>query len=181
MNKNLQTTLICVIVSAISFGIMMSPTNIAVNAQNGQQQTQQTFQAKLSGINEVPPVSTSATGMAQFKLSTDGKTLSYTLTANNIKDITASHIHQGKTGENGQPVVPLSIDNAKMNYGCQCMLPASGKGTITSSNLQGPMAGKQISDLVSMIKNGQAYVNIHTKENKNGEIRGQILPVQGNK
>jgi hypothetical protein len=43
------------------------------------------------------------------------------------------------------------------------------------------MAGKQISDLVSIIKNGQAYVNIHTEQNKNGEIRGQILPVQENK
>jgi hypothetical protein len=136
-----------------------------ISAQIKQLQIQTPFNAKLFGNNEVPPVSTSATGMAQFKLSTDGKTLSYTLTANNIKDITASHIHQGKTGENGQPVVPLSV----------------GRGTITSSNLQGPMAGKQISDLVSMIKNGQAYVNIHTKENKNGEIRGQILPVQGNK
>ncbi len=181
MNKNLQTTFIFVIVSAISFGIMIGSTNISVNAQGSQKQTQQTFQAKLSGINEVPPVTTSATGMAQFQLSTDGKVLSYTLTANNIKDITASHIHQGKTGENGQPVVPLSIGNAKMDYGCQCTLPASGKGTITSSNLQGSMAGKQISDLVSIIKNGQAYVNIHTDQNKNGEIRGQILPVQGNK
>jgi hypothetical protein len=152
-----------------------------ISAQIKQLQIQTPFNAKLFGNNEVPPVSTSATGMAQFKLSTDGKTLSYTLTANNIKDITASHIHQGKTGENGQPVVPLSIDNAKMNYGCQCMLPASGKGTITSSNLQGPMAGKQISDLVNLMKSRQAYVNIHTMQNKNGEIRGQILPVPGNK
>jgi hypothetical protein len=180
MNKNLQTTLF-VIVFAIAFVIMMGTTSIAVTAQNSQKQTQQTFQAKLSGNNEVPPVTTSATGMAQFQLSTDGKALSYTLTANNIKDIKASHIHQGKTGGNGQPVVPLSIENAKMDYGCQCMLPASGKGTITSNNLQGSMAGKQISDLVSIIKNGQAYVNIHTEQNKNGEIRGQILPVQENK
>ncbi len=61
------------------------------------------------------------------------------------------------------------------------MLPATGKGTITSSNLQGPMAGKQISDLVNLIKSGQSYVNVHTEKNKNGEIRGQILPVQENK
>ncbi len=98
MNKNLQTTLF-VIVFAISFGIMMGTTNIAVNAQNSQKQTQQTFQAKPSGNNGLPPVTTSATGIAQFQLSTNGKALSYTLTANNIKYITASHIHQGKTGE----------------------------------------------------------------------------------
>jgi CHASE2 domain-containing sensor protein len=136
-----------------------------ISAQIKQLQIQTPFNAKLFGNNEVPPVTTSATGMAQFKLSTDGKTLSYTLTANNIKDITASHIHQGKTGENGQPVVPLSV----------------GRGTITSSNLQGPMAGKQISDLVNLMKSRQAYLNIHTTQNKNGEIRGQILPVPGDK
>ncbi len=105
MNKNLQITLIFVIGSVISLVVMNGQTNIAANAQSSQQQTQQTFQAKISGNNEVPPVTTSATGMAQFQLSTDGKALSYTLTANNIENIRASHIHQGKTGENGQPVV----------------------------------------------------------------------------
>ena len=54
-----------------------------------------------------------------------------------------------------------------------------GKGTITSSDLKGPLAGKQISDLVNIIKGGQAYVNVHTEQNKNGEIRGQILDVGG--
>jgi hypothetical protein len=50
-----------------------------------------------------------------------------------------------------------------------------GKGKITSSDLQGPLAGKQISDLVDIIKNGGAYVNLHTNQNQNGEIRGQIM------
>jgi hypothetical protein len=43
-----------------------------------------------------------------------------------------------------------------------------------STDLQGPLAGKQIFDLVNIIKNGQAYVNVHTDQNQNGEIRGQI-------
>jgi len=70
-----------------------------------------------------------------------------------------AHIHQGKAAENGQPLTaPLSL----------------GKGKITSSDLQGPFAGKQISDLVDIIKSGQDYVNVHTDKNQNGEIRGQI-------
>jgi len=48
-----------------------------------------------------------------------------------------------------------------------------GKGKITSSDLQGPLADKQISDLVNIIKSGGAYVNVHTQQNQNGEIRGQ--------
>jgi hypothetical protein len=49
-----------------------------------------------------------------------------------------------------------------------------GKGKITSSDLQGPLAGKQISDLGNIMKNGGAYANVHTQQNQNGKIRGQI-------
>ena len=123
------------------------------------QQQSQTFTAKLTGKDEVPPVNTQATGMAQFQLSSDGKEINYDLTATNLNGFMMAHIHQGKAGENGQPVAPLSM----------------GKGKITSSDLQGPLAGKQISDLVDIMKNAGAYVNVHTQQNQNGEIRGQIM------
>jgi CHRD domain len=124
------------------------------------QQQSQTFTAKLTGNNEVPPVNTPATGMAQFQLSSDGKEMNYDLSATNLKGFMMAHVHQGKTGENGPPVTaPLSI----------------GKGKITSSDLQGPLAGKQISDLVNIMKNGGAYVNVHTQQHQDGEIRGQIM------
>jgi hypothetical protein len=35
------------------------------------------------------------------------------------------------------------------------------------------MAGKEISDLISAIDNGQMYVDVHTEKNPDGEIRGQ--------
>jgi hypothetical protein len=69
-----------------------------------------------------------------------------------------AHIHQGKSGENGQPVVMLSM----------------GKAKITPGDLQGPLNGKQLSDLVKLLEDGNAYVNVHTQQNQNGEIRGQI-------
>ncbi|HET7391784.1 MAG TPA: CHRD domain-containing protein, partial [Nitrososphaeraceae archaeon] len=106
-----------------------------------------------------PPVKTQATGTAQFQLSSDGKELNYDLSATNLNGFMMAHIHQGKSGENGQPVAPLQM----------------GKGKIASSDLQGPLAGKQISDLVDFMKNGGAYVNVHTNQNQNGEIRGQIM------
>jgi hypothetical protein len=132
-----------------------------MNLAAAQNQQQQTFTAKLSGNDEVPPVSTTATGMAQFKVSADANKISYILNATNINNFMMAHIHQGKAGENGEPVAALSM----------------GNGTITSSDLQqGPLAGKQISDLVNLMNNGQAYVNIHTQQNMNGEIRGQVMP-----
>ncbi len=171
MHKKLQFNLIFVVALALSI-ITISQLISPVNAQS----QQKTFSAKLTGINEAPPISTSASGTAQFKLSPDNKTLSYTITANNINSGIEVHIQQGNAGQNGPSIVQLTISDSKMDYGCQCMLPAIGEGTITPDNLKGPMAGKQISDLVNLIKSGQAYVNVHTQKNTNGEIRGQISP-----
>lgn len=46
--------------------------------------------------------------------------------------------------------------------------------SITANKLEGPTAGKQITDLVTATSKGKAYVNTHTEQNPNGEIRGRI-------
>ena len=157
---------IIVVVAAALFGITTTTTIVTglglhiINFAFAQQQPQ-TFTAKLSGSNEVPPVTTSATGMAQFQLTADGSQINYKLNATNLNNFMMAHIHQGKASENGPPVTtPLSM----------------GSGKITASDLQGPLAGKQLSDLINLMKTGGTYTNIHTQTNQNGEIRGQISP-----
>ena len=158
-----QTKLATIQVLAIALTLAVAALSAAALTNGAPtafaQQQSQTFTAKLTGNNEVPPVNTPATGMAQFQLSSDGKELNYDLSATNLNGFMMAHVHQGKAGENGPPVTtPLSL----------------GKGKITSSDLQGPLAGKQISDLVNIMKSGGVYVNVHTQQNQNGEIRGQI-------
>jgi CHRD domain len=143
---------------ASSIIAMQQPQQQQLPAAFAQQQSSQTFTAKLSGKDEVPPVNTQASGMATFQPSSDGKEVNYDLSTSNLQGFMMAHIHQGKAGENGQPVAGLQM----------------GKGKITSSDLQGPLAGKQISDLVNLMKSGGAYTNVHTQQNQNGEIRGQI-------
>ena len=53
------------------------------------------------------------------------------------------------------------------------MNEVSENGTITADKLEGPMAGKQLSDNLAAGANGTLYINIHTERNPNGEIRGQ--------
>ncbi len=50
--------------------------------------------------------------------------------------------------------------------------------TIAGSNLEGPMQGKAIADLITALKDGSTYVNFHTEQNSNGEIRGQIMSIK---
>jgi hypothetical protein len=96
--------------------------------------------------------------------------MTYVVNVKDIDKVTQAHIHSGKAGENGPVVVWLF--NATTPTG-----PMSGmlsQGNFTSSELVGPLKGKQMSDLVKLINDGQAYVNVHTKANPMGEIRGQL-------
>lgn len=48
------------------------------------------------------------------------------------------------------------------------------EGTATADDLVGPLAGSTLDDLIEEINNGNTYVNVHTVQNRPGEIRGQI-------
>jgi hypothetical protein len=139
------------------------------------QQNFNSFSAKLSGSNEVPPVATAALGIAIFHTLHVGhqQVINYELHLKNIRGVTGAHIHIGNRGENG-PVV-AGLFNPSMNG------PPTGaingllsSGTLTSSELTGPLVGKTIGNLLVIIRGGGAYVNVHTTQNRNGEVRGQI-------
>jgi hypothetical protein len=155
-NTLVKPSLLIVTVLVVSMVVVSTNgmTDKLVQAQDAQKK----FTANLSGKNEVPPVDTKASGTAQFQPSADGKQIDYELNVKGMNNFMMAHIHQGKPGENGQPVVMLSM----------------GKAKITPGDLQGPLSGKQLSDLVKLLENGDAYVNVHTQQNQNGEIRGQI-------
>jgi CHRD domain len=128
------------------------------------------FNVELSGNEEVPPVQTDATGSAEFT-APHFDNIGYSVNVSNIDKVTAAHIHSGKIGENGPIVVTLFKTETPSTE------PINGNlasGNITNANLEGPMAGKTLMDLTKSMELGETYVNVHTEENPNGEIRGQI-------
>ena len=162
MSIKFNTALVFTIAIILATGIVVSTSlNSAVFAQNTNK-----FNAKLSGQEEVPPTQSKATGMVEFTPS--GESVSYTVNATGLQGVTAGHIHSGEKGKNGDVVVTLFKFETPKNE-------VSENGTITADKLEGPMQGKQISDLAAAMKNGSTYVNIHTEQNPNGEIRGQIM------
>jgi hypothetical protein len=133
-----------------------------------------TFVAHLSGSEEVPVADTRAQGQAIFKISKDGASIDYKVIASNIENITMAHIHLAAVGVNGPVVVWLypNAPPAQLIPGRQNGVLA--EGTITSSNLVGPLAGQDLDALIGAIMAGNTYVNVHTSQFPGGEIRGQI-------
>jgi CHRD domain-containing protein len=179
IKTNNRLTIIAVVAAALMLAtatasIRAQPAAAATATTGGGTATsstgQQTFTATMTGIEEVPPKNTQATGSAKFVSSSDGNSMTYRIRVAHINGVTMAHIHSGSIGKNGPIVVTLfksATPTGPMNG------PLS-QGTITSANLEGPLKGKTISDLVKLINDGKAYANVHTQQNPKGEIRGQI-------
>jgi hypothetical protein len=128
------------------------------------------YDAPLSGENEVPPVQSSATGLAEFTPPVND-TIKYRINITGIFNATGAHIHTGQAGENGEVIADL-LTSMKVNdvsYGMTI------RGNLSDSSLKGPMEGKTLEDLVAAMDSGETYVNVHTAEHPDGEIRGQII------
>ena len=151
------------------------------------------YNTTLTGNQQVPPIKTNGIGTASFELFDDNKTLHYQINVLDVPKITGIHIHQGKLGENGDVIVNLynskenlfqnenqnetkmsqiESNSVTINGNTQSSLVASG--TINNSDLEGPLSGKNLSDLITLMQSKNTYVNVHSEAYPDGEIRGQI-------
>ncbi len=110
-----------------------------------------------SGMQEVPSVTTSATGNLAGTYDTVSKKLIYSISWNGLSgDATMAHFHgPALAGDNASPIETLKI----VTNGST----GTAKDTITASAI-----------LHTAILAGQVYYNIHTAANPGGEIRGQV-------
>jgi hypothetical protein len=145
---------------------------LAVGASSAYASPKRVFVAPLSGAEEVTPVEveTMARGQAFFQVNQDETELSYRLNVANIENVIAAHIHLAPAGVNG-PVVVFLYGPEPINGLFSGVL---AEGTITAADLVGPLAGSSLSDLIDELRDGNAYVNVHTAQYLAGEIRGQI-------
>ena len=145
----------------------ISVSVIFANPVNAQQQNG--YITVLNGKNEVPAhPDVTATGISGFIVNSGNSKIWYQIEAEGLKGVTQAHIHSGKAGDNG-PVVATLFKGSKATVN-----GALVQGSITADKLEGPLKGKSVSDLVSLIDKSSAYVNVHTQSFPDGEIRGQI-------
>jgi len=134
------------------------------------------YTATLTGSQQAPPVDTPAHGKALFTVSPDGQSISYEIMVNGIHNVTTAHLHLGSAGENGEYVAWLypSSPPPQEIAGSYTGLLAQGK--ITKDDFVGQLKGKAMSVLLTELRHGNVYVNVHTKQQPKGEIRGQVRP-----
>jgi hypothetical protein len=109
---------------------------------------------KLTGDQEVPPVTSTASGLGTIVIKND-KTVSGSIKTTGIEG-TVAHIHLAEPGKNGPPIITL---------------------TKTADNTWSvPEGAKLTDDQYKSFKDGNLYVNVHSAEHKGGEIRTQLKP-----
>ena len=109
---------------------------------------------RLSGDQEIPPVTTPASGTGTFTVGPD-KSVTGSVTITGMS-ATVAHIHEAAAGTTGSIIVPLSK---------------------ISDNVWAVPAGAKLTDAqYESYKAGNLYFNVHSAAYKSGEIRGQIKP-----
>lgn len=113
------------------------------------------FSGSFSGANEVPAVTTSATGTLNATYNRNTRVLTLNMTYSGLSSAaTMWHVHKGAVGVSGDPV-------AGLDFGTLGASPFSWSDTLTTT---------QEADLM----NDLYYVNIHTVDHPTGEIRAQL-------
>ena len=106
----------------------------------------------LSGAEETPPVTTTASGSGTITIG-DDKSVSGSVKTTGMEG-NAAHIHIGAAGTAGPPIITLTKG-------------ADGTWSV-------PAGSKLTDDQFAKFKAGELYVNVHSAAHKDGEIRGQL-------
>jgi hypothetical protein len=119
------------------------------------------YTANLSGANELPTaINTTATGHAVVTILGDSLISWEVVIDSPIDSITLGHIHRFNRDTGFGGVV--------QNFGPPPTgLDFTGTATIGSAT--------PVDSVFDIIRDGRAYVNIHTKVNGGGEIRGNLV------
>jgi hypothetical protein len=114
----------------------------------------------LTGAEEVPPVATDGSARAATTVDTDASVVTINVNTVELPTANAAHIHAAPPGEVGDVIVPLEQD-------------------ATTSSLWFATAVEVTAEQLAAFEANDWYVNVHTPENPDGEVRGQIIAAAG--
>lgn len=133
------------------------------------------FGAELTGAEEVPAVPGGERAVVRIERRRDD-TLRFELAAGSpIAGVTAAHIHLGGFGQNGPVVAHLFAAPGGQAFRRGERI---ARGTLGNGDVVGvPGFNPTIAELAERIRQGRAYVNVHTVAHPAGEVRGQLVTI----
>lgn len=172
--RKVLAAILCIVVAASVATAVTVRAELGTNERNGDNNNG-TFEARLNGLQQVPSVITNGTGTFSAILSSDGKSINYTLSYSHLSStVHFAHIHVGQAFANGGVIVFLCGGGGKPD----CPAEGTVKGTLTAADVMaitGQLTtGGNFNDLLFALRSGVAYVNVHTTNFPAGEIRGQV-------
>jgi hypothetical protein len=168
-----------VVVATLILGLTVTPARS--DGDRGR-----SLRADLRGPNEVPYVSTVASGSFRARINEDGTAIEYRLHYQGLEGtVTQAHIHVAQKNVNGGISVWLcqtATNPSPVATTPTCLNPPGdgpeASGTLTAADVIGPtgqgVAATEFAELLRAIRSGNAYANVHSSRFPAGEIRGQI-------
>jgi hypothetical protein len=140
------------------------------------------FRTRLIGYEEVPSVSTAASGQFTARVSRDGQSVDFVLSYSGLQGaVRQAHIHFAQESVNGPIIIWLCGTPTNPGPTGTRTCPQSGTvtGTFTAADvLPSPPAQQlgagELQELIAAMRAGAAYSNVHSDISPGGEIRGQI-------
>jgi hypothetical protein len=145
------------------------------------------YTATLSGPNESPPNASPGTGFAEVDVDTVAGTMRVRVTFSGLTaGTTASHIHSATsapfTGTAGVatttptfPNFPLGVTSGTYDQMFDMTLASSYNPAFVTANGGTPASAEAA--LFASLAAGTSYLNVHSTNFPNGEIRGFLQPV----
>jgi CHRD domain len=142
----------------------------------------ETVHVELTGYEEVPALSSAASGRFRAFIDDTAGTIRYELSYSGLTgDVAMGHIHFGQVGVNAGISVWLCQTAGFVDptgLAPTCVQSGTVTGLLTAANVVGPagqgIAPAQFDEVVAAIRAGVAYVNVHSSTFLGGEIRGQL-------
>lgn len=146
------------------------------------------FKGSLTGYQEVPAVSTVASGDFKAKINDDDTAIEYELNYSDLEGtVTQAHIHFGQPGVNGGIAVWLcgTASNPGPAGTPTCPPPpATVTRTVTAADVVGPngqgIAPGEFEEFLRAVRAGSTYANVHSTKWTGGEVRSQLGPGHSN-
>ena len=155
-------------------GTNVSTSTTTSSSTSAQPQSGTTYSADLSGGNEIPPVSTAASGTLALTVAADGLSVHYVLKVSSIISLTVARLHVGKAGVTGGTILTIYSGPTKSGL----YTGTIAQGSFAAKSLGGSLKGKTVKDLVTLLKSESVYINVGTTTHSQGEIRGQLQQAQ---